>query len=196
MLTCLSVLAVPGASRNGQTTNTVTITKTATITQWNATTVFNTATITQWNATTKWNTTTSSSTIVVSPSILWIFPVDQTNAGIVTAVVVGLIFLIFMLGGSALILRSRSSKALGEADGLRGLVRELQSQPERASSASSALKRLLESGVLQPKEYMEKKMIAERLERKMSAKQLLEEGLISKEQYDALVRKEEGQDLS
>jgi len=103
-----------------------------------------------------------------------------------------------MLTGSALVLRSRSIKALEEANIQRRLLLELQSRlsgvPETASSASFALKRLLELGILQPKEYMEKKMLAERMERKTSAKQLLDEGLISKEQYDALVRGEEGQD--
>ena len=34
-------------------------------------------------------------------------------------------------------------------------------------------------------------MLAERTEKKMSAKQLLDEGLISQEQYDALTRKQE-----
>jgi hypothetical protein len=56
---------------------------------------------------------------------------------------------------------------------------------ETADTASSALKPLLEMGVLQPKDA-EKKMLAEQLDKKASATKLLDEGLISKEQYEAL----------
>jgi hypothetical protein len=106
-----------------------------------------------------------------------------------------LVIIAVILIGLALIIRSRLSGALEDR---RRQILELRSQlgavpTGTPSSAGSALKRLLELGVLQPKEYMEKKMLAERLERKMSAKQLLDEGLISNEQYEALILKEEGQ---
>jgi len=214
ILTSLSVLAVPGGSRGPeihpqaeqpgdenrtQRTRTVTVTEWSTTTQWSTTSKLDSTTITRWNATTQWNITTQWSSSGVSPVILWILPVGQPIADIVTALLLGLVVLVFLLTGSALVLRSRSSKSSQEADSQRRLVRELQNElslfpPERASSASYALKLLLELGVLQPKDYMEKKMIAERLERKMSAKQLLDEGLISKEQYDAVVRGEGSQD--
>jgi len=114
----------------------------------------------------------------------------------VPALVLGFVIILLALLTSALILRSRSFRVLDELDGQRRLVHELRTQPSITApatglSASSALKRLLELGVLQPKEYMEKKILAERIENKMSAKQLLDEGLISQEQYDALTRKQE-----
>jgi hypothetical protein len=113
----------------------------------------------------------------------------------IPAMIVSFVIIVLALLVSALILRSRSSRALDELDGQRRLVHELRTQPSVTApatglTASSALKRLLELGVLQPKEYMEKKMLAERIEKKMSAKQLLDEGLISQEQYDALTRKQ------
>ena len=114
----------------------------------------------------------------------------------IPAIILGFVIIVLALLTSALILRSRSSRALDELNGQRRLVHELRTQPSITApatglSASSALKRLLELGVLQPKEYMEKKMLAERIEKKMSAEQLLDEGLISQEQYDALTRKQE-----
>jgi len=103
--------------------------------------------------------------------------------------VLGFVAIVLALLGSALILRSRLSRALDELSELRTQPRI--AAPETDLSTSSCLKRLLELGVLQPKEYMEKKILAERIEKEISAKQLLDKGLISREQYDALARKQE-----
>jgi hypothetical protein len=105
------------------------------------------------------------------------------------AMVLGFVMLVIALLASALVLRSRSSRALEELDKLRTRPGAIPTESEL--SASSALKRLLELGVLQPKEYMEKKILTERIEKKTSAKQLLDKGFISKQQYDALTQKQE-----
>ena len=115
---------------------------------------------------------------------------------VIPAMVLAFIIIVLALLTSVLILRSRSSRALDELDDQRRLVQGLRTQPSATVpttglTASSALKRLLELGVLEPKEYMEKKMLAERTEKKTSVKQLLDEGLISQQQYDALTRKQE-----
>ncbi len=109
-------------------------------------------------------------------------------------IMLALVAIIAMLLGASLILRGRYLRASAEADIQRRLVLESRNQiapPETTSGASGALSRLLELGVIQPKEYMEKKMTAERLERKANAKRLLDEGLISNDQYEALIRKED-----
>jgi hypothetical protein len=105
------------------------------------------------------------------------------------AMVLGFVMLVIALLASALVLKSRSSRALEELDKLRTRPSAITTESEL--SASSALKRLLELGVLQPREYMEKKILAERIEKKTSAKQLLDKGFISKQQYDALTQKQE-----
>jgi len=114
----------------------------------------------------------------------------------IPAVILGVIVIVLALFGSALILRSRSSKALDALNDQRRLVHQLATRPtvtapETGLSAASALRRLLELGLIEPREYIEKKMQAERGEKKMSAKHLLEEGLISQEQYDRLAEKRE-----
>jgi hypothetical protein len=169
------------------TSSLVATTLTTTVT--NATTTTATITTTTTSATTRWNTTTSTTSLTV-PLIDGYVVSPET----ILAIFLGFIIIVLALLSSSLILRSRSSRALDELNGQRRLVHELRTQqpgPATGLSASSALKRLLELGVLQPKEYMEKKMLAERIEKKTSAKQLLDEGLISKEQYDVLTRKQE-----
>lgn len=198
LLTPLLVAVVPGVSGYGKLHGTIQLTSangTETSSTLSIMTV-TTTTVTELRTTTTTKPTTSiiSATVKVTESS-WIMPafVDDVviPMDLIRAVVLGLVILTFMLTGSALVLRSRSSKALEEVGQLQSQLTGLS--PERGSSASSALKLLLELGILEPKEYMEKKMIAERLERKMSAKQLLDEGLISKDQYDALARREESQ---
>jgi hypothetical protein len=203
LVSSLSVLAVPVISGNGQeprhgesTTITITTWNTATIisTEWNTTTI----PTTRWKATTQTSTATSWTATSVFPTVLGVFPVNQATADMFAVAGIGLLVLALVQFGSVLILRSRASKTLEELNAERRMVLELRSElsgfsPETAYSASYALKRLLEMGVLQPKEYMEKKILAERLEKKMSAKQLLDEGLISKEQYEALARREKEQ---
>jgi len=115
---------------------------------------------------------------------------------VIPALILGLAILVFAFLGSAVILRSRSSRTLEQLEHERRLANDLRIQhagasQETGSSAASALKRLLELGILQPREYMEKKVLADRIERKTSAKQLLDEGLISKEQYETLTGKRE-----
>ena len=160
----------------GRTTTTTTVTM-------NYTTTRNSTTIVTMNY------TTTRNSIPLIPYVIDI--ASQT----IPPVILGLVTITVALLACALILRSRSLRALDELDGQRRLVYELRqpgiAAPATGMSASSALKRLLELGVLQPKEYMEKKILAERIENKMSAKQLLDEGLISQEQYDALTRKQE-----
>ena len=164
----------------------------------------NTITVTTTNSTTITVTTTNSTRIIVwSTETASLTLTDVTvipgyvsvPSEMIPAMIVGFVIIVLALLVSALILRSRSSRALDELDGQRRLVHELRTQPSVAApavglTAASALKRLLELGVLQPKEYMEKKILAERIEKKMSAKQLMDEGLISQKQYDALTRKQ------
>ena len=142
-----------------------------------------------------WKTTVSTTSLSI-PTVPLIDGYVVLPSETIPAIILGFVIIVLALLTSALILRSRSSRALDELNGQRRLVHELRTQPSITApatglSASSALKRLLELGVLQPKEYMEKKMLAERIEKKMSAEQLLDEGLISQEQYDALTRKQE-----
>jgi hypothetical protein len=205
LVSSLSVLAVPVISGNpqegdhGQPGATITITKwnttTTGTTEWSTTTTVATEWSTTTNVTTQLHTTTNWSTTSIFPTVFGVFPVNQDAADVFVAVGIGLLVLALVECGSVLILRSRESKVLEELSAERRMVHELRSElsgfsPETTYTASYALNRLLEMGVLQPKEYMEKKILAERLERNMSAKQLLDEGLISKEQYEALARRE------
>jgi len=140
-------------------------------------------------------TTSNGTTTVVSISIskltttqtsetMGAIILDLPDIWTILILVVGLAFSI----GFLLLVRSRYR---GQLDELRKFVNQLKKEQGRKTSetASSALKRLLELGVIQPKEYIEKKMLAERLEKKTSIEKLLEEGLISKDQYDALIQK-------
>jgi hypothetical protein len=205
VVSSLSVLAVPAISENPQegghgqlgATTTITTTKwnttTTGTTEWNTTTATTTEWSTTTNVTTQLHTTTNWTTTF--PVVFGVFPVNQDAADVFAVVGIGLLILALVEFGSVLILRSSASKTLDELNVERRIVHELRSElsgfsPETTYTASYALNRLLEMGVLQPKEYMEKKILAERLERNMSAKQLLDEGLISKEQYEALARRE------
>jgi hypothetical protein len=172
---------VPTATNQTVLTTTVTNSTSITVTVTNSTRII------------VWSTETSSLTLTDVSLIPGLVSIPSE---MIPAMIIGLVMVVLTLLVCALILRSRSSRALDELDGQRRLVHELRTQssvtvPATGLTASSALKRLLELGVLQPKEYMEKKMLAERLEKKMSAKQLLDEGLISEEQYDALTRKQD-----
>jgi len=134
--------------------------------------------------------TATISSVPLIPGILYVIP------EVIPALILGLAILVFAFLGSAVILRSRSSRTLEQLEHERRLANDLRIQhagasQETGSSAASALKRLLELGILQPREYMEKKVLADRIERKTSAKQLLDEGLISKEQYETLTGKRE-----
>jgi hypothetical protein len=146
------------------------------------------------NSTTITVTVTNSTRIVVTtyltlPDVPLVPGYISIPSEIIPAMVVGFVIVVLALFGSALILRSRLSRALDELNELK--TQPSIAAPETGLSTPSALKRLLELGVLQPKEYMEKKILAERIEKKMSAKQLLDKGLISQEQYDTLARKQE-----
>ena len=170
--TTTSAASVLGVAKTNSTTITVTTTNSTTIT-----------------VTTRATTSLTLTDVTVIPGYV------SVPSEMIPAMIFGFVTIVLALLVSALILRSRSSRALDELDGQRRLVHEIRTQPSVTApagglTAASALKRLLELGVLQPKEYMEKKMLAERLEKKMSAKQLLDEGLISQEQYDALTRKQ------
>jgi len=141
------------------------------------TTVSNSTTTVTSNSTTTLTTTQTSKTM--GAIIL-----DIPDIWTILILVAGLAFSI----GFVLLVRSRYR---GQLDELRKFVNQLRKEQggKTSETASSALKRLLELGLMQPKEYIEKKMLAERLEKKASIQKLLEEGLISKDQYDALIQK-------
>jgi len=200
LLSSISVLVIPAISgltptQDGgdrETTRTTTVTITETETQpANVSTATVSMNVTLTSTTVASFTNTTTRDISISPEILpGSGPVDPNTIPWVT---LELMVIAVLLVGVVLIIRSRLSGALEDA---RRQIHELRSQlgtvpKETPSSAGSALKRLLELGILQPKEYMDKKILAERLERKTSAKQLLDEGLISQEQYDTLTRKQE-----
>ena len=200
LLSSISVLVIPAISGltptqdrgDHETTRTTTVTITETETQpANVSTATVSMNVTLTSTTVASFTKTTTRDISISPEILpGSGPVDPNTIPWLT---LGLMVIAVLLFGVVLIIRSRLSGALEDA---RRQIHELRIQlgtvpKETPSSAGSALKRLLELGVLQPKEYMDKKILAERLERKTSAKQLLDEGLISQEQYDTLTRKQE-----
>jgi hypothetical protein len=161
----------------------VTATVTATINR----TVPTTVKVTNTTRITLWSTENITSTLTEIPLVPGYVSIPSE---IIPAMVLGFVIIVVALFGSAMILRSRSLRDLDELNELRTNVRMVA--PEEVDlSASSSLKRLLELGILQPKEYMEKKIMAERMEKKMSAKQLLDKGLISREQYDILAGKQE-----
>lgn len=173
---------------NDRTTTTITVTSTVT-TGTNRTTTVTTAIDRTTMVTT---TTTQISTVTPNVGLVERLAEFPYSLLIVLLAVTTSTSIIL-----ALIRRSGSRKVQDELTHLRRQV-ELGSQLPRqlpsgtsAPAASSALKDLYEAGVLSPKEYMEKKMLTDRLERKMSAKQLLDEGLITKEQYELLVRREQ-----
>lgn len=200
LLSSISVLAIPAISgltltqdeREHETTRTTTVTITETETQpANVPTATVSMTVTLTSTKVASFTTTTTSDISISPEI---YPgTGRVDPNTIPWLTLGLVVIAVLLVGLVLIIRSKLSGALEDA---RRQTHELRSQlgaipKETPSSAGSALKRLLELGVLQPKEYMDKKILAERIEKKMSAKQLLDEGLISQEQYDTLTRKQE-----
>jgi hypothetical protein len=129
-------------------------------------------------------TQTASFTAIVPLTIID----DIPDSYVLSALLMGIV----LLFAAVIIIRARLSRDLDQQRGqLRYLQEKLQGQSKSAGeSIELALKRLLELGVLQPKEYMEKSILAQRLGRKVSVKKLLEEGLISKEQYDTLTRKD------
>jgi len=179
-------LATVSSSSSTAVTSTIGPTVTNITAVTNTTTVTNTNTVT--SATTLISTTLKTIVSVTTSSLTLL---DPPNAYVLITLI-GFIFLLVIL---VVVIRSRLA---GDLDRERQSVRELQSQLQTRSettqpqdSAESALRRLFDLGLIEPKEYMEKKVLAERLGRRMSAKKLLDEGLITKEQYEALVRKEQ-----